>query len=228
MSSLDTSYLSGFKMTMTGELPLSGRNTSAEDEPQQTATARHLNKKSIIIIIIFTLILVISVIFLAVFLTQFVFKETNTDKGTTAQVTLDPTHHCQGDTPKPTSCEDGWSYSNKSCYWYNAALLTWDDAEAACRLQSATLAEVTSEEEWSFIIQLALGTSQTWIAGKYSKERNDWVYSCSNSSKTRTANDDYVIKNEPGYCESVQIPMIFSRNCSNTYSSLCEGNFKYT
>ena len=26
-------------------------------------------------------------------------------------------------------CEDGWSYSNKSCYWYNAALLTWDDAE---------------------------------------------------------------------------------------------------
>ena len=23
--------------------------------------------------------------------------------GTTAQVTLDPTHHCQGDTPEPTS-----------------------------------------------------------------------------------------------------------------------------
>ena len=29
------SYFSGFKMNMTGELPLSGRNTSAEDEQQQ-------------------------------------------------------------------------------------------------------------------------------------------------------------------------------------------------
>ena len=26
-------------------------------------------------------------------------------------------------------CEDGWSYSNKSCYWYNAELLTWNEAE---------------------------------------------------------------------------------------------------
>ncbi|XP_078330713.1 uncharacterized protein LOC144624683 [Crassostrea virginica] len=149
-----------------GEFTRQGGSMSAEHQ-QQSATPRHLSKGSIIFIIV-TLVtfLVISLISLAVLSTLFVWKKTNTETGfhnprihittnvqqeSTAQTTLDPTHHCQEDAPEPKSCEDGWFFSNRSCYWYNPEELTWNDAEAACRLQTATLAEITSEEEWNFV-----------------------------------------------------------------------------
>nr|XP_022307576.1 NKG2-D type II integral membrane protein-like [Crassostrea virginica] len=222
-----------------------GTSTPAPD----SATQRPLSKKSIIFII-FTLVtfLAISLISLAVLSTIFILKKTNIDKGTTAQATLgptidpsfdptleptldptlDPTYHCQEDTPEPTSCEDGWLFSNKSCYWINTEELTWDEAEAACRRQSATLAEITSEEEINFIRTMT-NYYLAWFAGRYSEEQEGWINSCSNSSRTFNNHDDN-FGNFAGDCVRWDFVYWKFRNavCTEKLSSVCEGNFKYT
>ncbi|XP_078330722.1 uncharacterized protein LOC144624690 [Crassostrea virginica] len=131
-------------MNKIGDLPRSGGTISSEQQ-QQSASPRHLNKKSIIFITV-TLVtfLAISLIALAVLSTLFILQKTNkntdeteneyrettpVESGTTAPSVLDPTYHCQVDTPEPKSCENGWMSSGKSCYWYNAEVLTWDQAE---------------------------------------------------------------------------------------------------
>ena len=66
----------------------------------------------------------------------------------------------------------------------------------------------------------------TWIAGKHVGE--EWLYTCSNSSRTLKARDHNVNNEGLGSCLILFDPFISSDECLNENTSLCEGNFKYT
>ncbi|XP_061621224.1 type-2 ice-structuring protein-like isoform X3 [Phyllopteryx taeniolatus] len=71
-------------------------------------------------------------------------------------------------------CPPAWTEYNKRCFYYDATVKTWVEAQAHCQLFGGNLASVHSDDENAFIRTLTQGT--TWLGGSNCQTTGAWLW----------------------------------------------------
>ncbi|KAK7478821.1 hypothetical protein BaRGS_00029920 [Batillaria attramentaria] len=92
-----------------------------------------------------------------------------------------------------TSCPDGWTRFQSSCYGVGDEALTFGDAQEVCEWFGGGLAEVESSEENEFIKQLGRsgGYTGTWLGGTDIITEGHWVWLSSKEPISQGFSDWY-------------------------------------
>nr|XP_022303171.1 uncharacterized protein LOC111110832 [Crassostrea virginica] len=188
------------------------------DENKKTKTGIYL---FILILIALLAISLVAVATLSTFL--FLIDDNSDDDQAAATKKLNPTHHCQVDTPEPTQCADGWLFSSRSCYRVNLEPLNWNDAEDACQRQDSTLVEISDPGELGSLNSLFSG--DFWIGGRLNEEDGTWIHSCSNTTIIFELEFGQTPGNCLGMISKPAWKFTYPGECDTLLASICEGNY---
>ncbi|XP_061621387.1 type-2 ice-structuring protein-like [Phyllopteryx taeniolatus] len=71
-------------------------------------------------------------------------------------------------------CPAGWSQHKNRCFFFDATLKTWVQAEARCQQIGGNLASVASDDEYAFIQTLT--QNPTWLGGSDCQTAGAWFW----------------------------------------------------
>ncbi|XP_061627950.1 type-2 ice-structuring protein-like [Phyllopteryx taeniolatus] len=71
-------------------------------------------------------------------------------------------------------CPAGWTQHKNSCFYFDATVLTWVQAEARCQQIGGNLASVVSDDEYAFIQTLT--QNPTWLGGSDCQTPGAWFW----------------------------------------------------
>jgi hypothetical protein len=125
-----------------------------------------------------------------------------------------------------------WHSFDKSCYYVgNDVLLTWIQANEKCKLLNATLAEVETEEENAYLVELAARMTSAdqlygvYIGGSDLKREGEWIWE---GSKRRIFDVFNKFKgNEPNGNRRENCLHLIRKYSWNWNDIFCETNLSY-